>query len=174
MGNQKHVPYGRGMPPDALPDSRVEVLVDSLVQTSFRITSVLTRVGAEHDISLTQMRMLGILVDHRVRVTDLAAHMGLDKSTMSGLIDRAERRGLVRRVKNIDDGRTVDVIIDAAGLELAQTAYREVHEAISPATGRLDRRQTESLIKLLGLMLAAPQATSSRPRDVGHARERTE
>jgi DNA-binding MarR family transcriptional regulator len=140
----------------------VEVLVDSLVQTSFRITSVLTRIGAEHDLSLTQIRMLGILVDHRVRVTDLAAHMGLDKSTMSGLIDRAERRGLVRRAKNPDDGRAIDVLIDEAGLELARKAYREVHEAISPATDRLDRRQTESLIKLLGLMLTAPQPISSR------------
>ncbi|WP_306213441.1 MarR family winged helix-turn-helix transcriptional regulator [Actinoplanes sp. RD1] len=127
--------------------------MDSLVQTSFRITSVLTRIGAEHDLSLTQMRMLGILVDHRVRVTDLATHMGLDKSTMSGLIDRAERRGLVRREKNPDDGRAIDVLIDAAGLELARQAYREVHEAMSPAVDRLDRRQTESLIKLLGLWL---------------------
>lgn len=160
------------MSPDALPESRVDVLVDSLVQTSFRITGVLTRVAAEHDISLTQMRMLGILIDHRVRVTDLAAHMGLDKSTMSGLIDRAERRGLVRRVKNVDDGRAVDVIIDAAGLELAQAAYREVHEAVSPAAGELDRRQTESLIKLLGLMLAVPQATSPRRRDDGDVRGR--
>jgi DNA-binding MarR family transcriptional regulator len=144
------------------PSSRGEVLVDSLVQTSFRITSVLTRVGAEHDLSLTQIRMLGILVDRRVRVSDLAAHMGLDKSTMSGLIDRAERRGLVRRAKNPDDGRAIDVLIDEAGLELARKAYREVHEAVSPAADRLDRRQTESLIKLLGLMLAAPQPAPSR------------
>jgi len=148
------------MPSEALPDPRVEVLVDALVQTSFRITSVLTRIGAEHDMSLTQVRMLGILTDHRVRVTDLAAYLGLDKSTMSGLIDRAERRGLVRRERNPDDGRAVDVMIAPAGLELAQAAYREVRETISPATGQLDRRQTESLIKLLGIMLAAPQAIS--------------
>ncbi|MEV6345900.1 MarR family transcriptional regulator [Actinoplanes sp. NPDC051851] len=143
-------------------DARLETLVDSLVQTSFRITSVLTRIGAEHDMSLTQMRMLGILVDRRVRVTDLAAHMGLDKSTLSGLIDRAERRGLVRREKNPDDGRAVDVMIDAAGLELARAAYREVHEAIAPATGRLDRRQIESLTRLLGIMLEAPPPAPAR------------
>lgn len=146
------------MPSDALPDPRVAVLVDALVQTSFRITSLLTRIGAEHDLSLTQVRMLGILTDRRVRVTDLAAYLGLDKSTMSGLIDRAERRGLVRRERNPDDGRAVDVMIAPAGLELAQAAYREVREVLSPATGQLDRRQTESLIKLLGIMLAAPQA----------------
>jgi len=150
------------MPSDALPDPRATVLVDALVQTSFRITGVLTRIGAEHDMSLTQVRMLGILTDRRVRVTDLAAYLGLDKSTMSGLIDRAERRELVRREKNPDDGRAVDVMITPAGLELAEAAYREVRETISPATGQLDRRQTESLIKLLGILLAAPQAISLR------------
>jgi DNA-binding MarR family transcriptional regulator len=148
------------MSPAAPPGSRMEVLVDSLVQISFRITSVLTRVGAEHDMSLTQMRMLRILDDRRVRVTDLAAHMGLDKSTLSGLIDRAERRGLVRRERNPGDGRAIDVLIDAAGLELAQTAYREVNKAVSSAAGHLDRRQAESLIKLLDLMLAASQTTT--------------
>ena len=146
--------------------------MDALVQMSFRITSVLTRIGAEHDLSLTQVRMLGILTDRRVRVTDLAAYLGLDKSTLSGLIDRAERRGLVRREKNPDDGRAVDVMIAPAGLELSQAAYREIRETLSPAIGQLDRRQTESLIKLLGLMLAAPQAISPAPRDWTHAEQR--
>jgi DNA-binding MarR family transcriptional regulator len=147
------------MSPDAQSGSRTETLVDALVQASFRVTGVLTRIGSEHDMSLTQMRMLGVLTDRRVRVTDLAAHLGLDKSTMSGLIDRAERRELVRREKNPDDGRVVDVLIAPAGLKLAHSAYREVREALSAATSSLDRRQTDVLIKLLGILLAAPQAT---------------
>ena len=81
--------------------------------------------------------------------------LGQTMSTLSGLIDRAERRGLVRREKNPDDGRAIDVLIAPAGLALAPAAYRQVHEALSAETGRLDRRQTESLIKLLGLMLGA-------------------
>lgn len=153
------MPYAGGMP-DSPP--RDETLVDVLVQTSFRITTVLTRIGAEHDMSLTQMRMLGILTDRRVRVSDLAAYLGLDKSTLTGLIDRAERRRLVRREKNPDDGRAVDVMIAPAGQELAHSAYQQVREAIAPSTGKLDRRQTESLIKLLGTMLEAPPPTARR------------
>ena len=147
----------KGMPSAPPPDARLEVLVDCLVQISFRVTGVLARVGAEHDLSLTQMRMLGILDDRRVRVTDLAAYMGLDKSTLSGLIDRAERRGLVRRERNPEDGRAIDVLIDAAGRELARAAYLEVNKAVSTDADHLDRRQTESLIKLLNLMLAPSQ-----------------
>ncbi|MGY1962144.1 MarR family transcriptional regulator [Nocardia gipuzkoensis] len=62
--------------------------------------AVLTRIGSEHDLSLTQLRLLGLLRDRRPRMTDLAAFLGLDKSTMSGLVERAERRGLVARGKS--------------------------------------------------------------------------
>ncbi|MBT0773200.1 MarR family transcriptional regulator [Kineosporia sp. J2-2] len=145
------------------PEPVVEPLVDVLVQTTFRITTALIRVGAEHDLSLTQLRVLGILRDHRVRVTELAAHLGLDKSTMSGLIDRAEKRGLVRRERNAEDRRAVDVMIAPAGLALAETAYREVTQAVSAETGRLDPAQADELAGLLRIMLSAPQAVVQRP-----------
>ncbi|ERK69221.1 hypothetical protein N136_04459, partial [Leifsonia aquatica ATCC 14665] len=76
-------------------DTPDDALVDALVQTSFVVTGVLTRVAAERDLSLTQLRMLGVLRDRRPRMAQLAALLGLDKSTVSGLIERAERRGLV-------------------------------------------------------------------------------
>lgn len=35
------------------------------MRTSFRIMAVLTRIGSEHDLSLTQLRLLGLLRDRR-------------------------------------------------------------------------------------------------------------
>ena len=80
---------------------------------------MLSRIGAEHDLSLTQLRVLGILRDRRIRMSELADYLGLDKSTISGLVDRAEKRGLVQRAPNPADGRAVDVFLTAAGTELA-------------------------------------------------------
>ncbi len=62
-------------------------LVDVIVQTSFVTMAVLNRVAAEHDLSLTQLRVLAILRDRRLRMTELARYLGLDKSTMTGLVD---------------------------------------------------------------------------------------
>jgi len=72
-------------------------LVDALVRSSFAVMAVLSRIGAEHDLSLTQLRMLGILRDRRVKMSELADHLGLDKSTISGLVSRAEKRHLIER-----------------------------------------------------------------------------
>jgi MarR family transcriptional regulator, lower aerobic nicotinate degradation pathway regulator len=141
-----------------------DALVDSLVRSSFQVMGVLTRIGAENDLSLTQLRVLGILVDRRLRMTDLATYLGLDKSTMSGLIDRAEQRGLLARAKNPDDGRVVDVFITDAGLELTRRLQEEGRHALAPATGRLNPEQHDQLIDLLEIVLTPPVTANLRSR----------
>ncbi|MFC9329535.1 MarR family winged helix-turn-helix transcriptional regulator [Kitasatospora sp. NPDC057015] len=139
-----------------------DALLDGLVRSAFQIMGVLTRIGAEHDLSLTQLRVLGILRDRRPRMSDLAAFLGLDKSTLSGLIDRAERRGLLARGANPDDKRVVDVLITDAGRELIGKLHQEVREALAPATGRLDAQQRRQLADLLEPVLTPPLPLTPR------------
>ena len=125
-------------------------LVDALVQASFMTMAVLSKVGAEHDLSLTQLRVLAILRDRRVRMRRLADYLGLEKSTMTGLVDRAERRGLLHRAPNADDGRAVDVFLSPAGAELADRLYARVSRALSPLTSELTpagQRQLQTLLE---------------------------
>jgi DNA-binding MarR family transcriptional regulator len=134
-------------------EDSVTALIDALVRNTFQVTAVLTRISAENDLSLTQLRVLGILRDRRLRVTELAAYLGLDKSTMSGLIDRAERRGLLARGKNPYDGRAVDVYMTPAGHELTQRLFVEGRHTLAPAIGRLTTDQREQLLGLLEVLL---------------------
>ena len=59
------------------------------MQTSFLTMATLSRIAADNDLSLTQLRVLAILRDRRLRMAELAAYLGLDKSTMTGLVARA-------------------------------------------------------------------------------------
>jgi DNA-binding MarR family transcriptional regulator len=120
---------------------------------------VLSRIGAENDLSLTQMRVLGILRDRRLRMTDLADHLGLERSTLSGLVDRAERRGLLARAKNAGDGRAVDVFMTTAGSELAERVHADVTRALLPLTGHLDAAERQALTRLLESGLAVRTRT---------------
>jgi DNA-binding MarR family transcriptional regulator len=135
-------------------DRSEDALVDALVQTSFVVMGVLTRVAAERDLSLTQLRMLGVLRDRRPRMAQLAALLGLDKSTVSGLIERAERRGLVRRTPSTDDARAVEVEATDEGLALARDGAEQVREALRPLLGTMDARGRSSLTRELESMLA--------------------
>ncbi|MBO3737613.1 MarR family winged helix-turn-helix transcriptional regulator [Actinoplanes flavus] len=134
-------------------EDSVDTLLDALVRYTFQVTGVLTRIGAANDLSLTQLRVFGILRDRRPRVTELAAYLGLDKSTMSGLIDRAERRGLLAREKNPTDRRAVDVFLTPAGHELTRRLYGEARDFLAPDLDRLRPDQREQLTALLRPLL---------------------
>src|ERR1700679_1570676 len=109
-------------------------LIDALVQTSFITMSALSKLAADNDLSLTQLRVLGILRDRRLRMTALADFLGLDKSTMTGLVARAEGRGLLERARNPDDGRAVDVFLSVSGVELGERIFRDMEQFLSRAT----------------------------------------
>ncbi|WP_067833712.1 MarR family winged helix-turn-helix transcriptional regulator [Nocardia lijiangensis] len=139
-----------------------DALEDALVRTSFRVMAVLTRIGSEHDLSLTQLRLLGLLRDRRPRMTDLAAFLGLDKSTMSGLVERAERRGLVARGKSPQDRRVVDVFITPMGSELVQRVQEEIHAALAPYTARLAADDRQVLTQLLDSLSGRPTGDAGK------------
>jgi DNA-binding MarR family transcriptional regulator len=133
-------------------------LVDVIVQTSFATMAVLNRVAAEHDLSLTQLRVLAILRDRRLRMTELARYLGLDKSTMTGLVDRAEKRGLLRRARDPADGRVVDVFLSADGALAAERGHEQIARLLAPMTGTLSRADQHRVQTLLAAMLGGRPA----------------
>ena len=150
--NTNFVKYAAPMTPQTrteVASARDTAFVDALAQSSFIVMEVLTRVGAAHDLSLTHMRVLGILRDRRPWMAELADFLGLEKSTMSGLIDRAEQRGLVVRERSASDRRAVDVFMTKAGRELAARVEDDVRRGVAPAIVRLGVQQVDTLTKLL-------------------------
>ncbi|MGD8193152.1 MarR family winged helix-turn-helix transcriptional regulator [Herbiconiux sp. P18] len=137
------------------PDGTTEqpLLVDALAQTAFVITSVLNRIAAENDFSLTQLRLLGVLRGRRPQMSRLAAYLGLEKSTLSGLVERAERRGLVARGRSSTDGRAVEVYLTPAGEAAARRVQDDVRAAVLPETAALSAEERRTLRLLLERML---------------------
>jgi DNA-binding MarR family transcriptional regulator len=128
-------------------------VVDSLVLAAFTVIALLSRVAAEHDLSLTQLRVLAILRDREPTMAELAGYLGLERSSVSGLIDRAVKRGLVQRDASEDDGRAVRVSLTPDGRRLASVGAREIGELLEPMTGQLSQAERNRLSALLGKLL---------------------
>ncbi len=97
-------------------------LVDGLAQLSFVVHGILESRAAGRDLSVTQARLLGVLRDRLPNMNELASLLGLDKSSVTGLVDRAERRGLVARVPSTQDKRAILVRLTDEGRELVASA----------------------------------------------------
>src|SRR5690606_5973551 len=135
--------------PDSPTPSPDEELADALMTSAFVTMAIVNRTGAEHDPSLSLMRVLGILWDRRPRMTELADYLGLEKQTMSGLIARAEKRGLVARAPNKEDGRATDVFLTSEGARLVRLLREQGQQALAPAIERLSAAERKRLRELL-------------------------
>ncbi|MET7994692.1 MarR family transcriptional regulator [Amycolatopsis sp. NPDC005232] len=130
-------------------------IVDGLAQLSFLVQGELAHVAAEHGLSLAQLRLLGILRDRTPGMQELARHLELDKSSTTGLVTRAERRGLVQRTPAPHDGRGVLVSLTPEGHALAREGEAEVGRRLVALTAGLTEVQRSRLAQLASFVVAA-------------------
>jgi len=139
-------------------------LRDALVELSFAVGDVLTRAAAPHHLSVTQLRLLGILTDRIPAMTAIAEHLGLDRSSVTGLVARAEQRGLVTRTTSADDARVTLVAITIEGRRLigriGVTVAAELEALMAPASAA-DR---DRVVKVVTAVLGARPSPIGPPR----------
>jgi MarR family transcriptional regulator, lower aerobic nicotinate degradation pathway regulator len=146
--------------------------VDGLAQLSFVISGLLERRAAEHDLSLAATRLLGVLRDREPTMNELARLLDLDKSSVTGLVDRAERRGLVARAPSPADRRAVLVRLTDAGRGLMSEAAGLFTADVSAMLDRLTPRDQAALARIVSRLLVAHAAdrgidlfATAEPRD---------
>ena len=138
--------------------------VDGLVQLSFQVQSVLAKTAARHDLTVPQVRLLGILRDREPGMLQLARHLGLDKSSVTGLVDRAERRGLVQRASTVEDGRAVRVCATALGRQLTEQVGAEIELRIQALGNELKAADQRTLTRLVSGIIAGFETNTNQPR----------
>jgi DNA-binding MarR family transcriptional regulator len=129
-------------------------LLDGLVQLSFAVQSAIVRVADGHELSLVQVRLLGILRDREPAMLALATFLNLDKSSVTGLVDRAERRGLVRRTATPEDRRTVRVALTDQGRQLTQKLALQMERELSLLVQGLSEAHRRRLLTIASRIVA--------------------
>src|ERR1700722_6288391 len=129
--------------------------VDSMAQLSFVVHGLLERRAAQQDLSIVQMRLLGVLRDRTPTMNELTRLLELDKSSITGLVDRAERRGLVTRVPSKTGGRSVQVQVTREGRSIGNRVAAGFEEDISRFLGPLSDAERAQLSGLATRVLVA-------------------
>lgn len=84
------------------------------------------------------------------RASELARHLGLDKSTMSRHIAALEREGLIERVEDPADGRAALVRLSAEGRSSLTEARTERREALFGLLAGWSEQDRRDFARLLG------------------------
>ncbi|HEX4421601.1 MAG TPA: MarR family transcriptional regulator [Kofleriaceae bacterium] len=133
-------------------------LIDGLFQLSFLLQACLARIAAEHDLSLVQVRLLGILRDREPGMLELARYLELEKSSLSGLVDRAENRGLVERIQSPSDRRATTIRVTARGRKLSRVIADAVRVEVDALVQPLPKADQDRLAALVRHVLPAGPA----------------
>jgi DNA-binding MarR family transcriptional regulator len=79
----------------------------------------------------------------------LATHLGVSPSTVTGLVDRLVRQGLVRRGEDREDRRLVRNMLTPEGIRTVGELERQSRDLMQSILTRLDDRQLAQLVTAL-------------------------
>ena len=126
-----------------------------LADLALLVQGVRERNARRHDLSPSLARLLSLLGGRAPTVNELATLLGLDKSSASGLIDRAQRRGLVRRVPSQLDRRSVRVRLTKQGSDLSEALSSSFAKGVADLLDPLPDEDRQTLSASLSAVLSA-------------------
>ena len=125
-------------------------IVAALVRTTFLVNAVYAEAAREHGLTHQQGQLLCVLMARPYNMGELSSLLGLAKSSLTGLVDRTERNGLVRRESDLQDTRTIRVALTPRGGRVAEEFYDEACRRIDMLPETLGSDEREVLAGLLG------------------------
>ncbi|MER5207613.1 MarR family transcriptional regulator [Streptomyces sp. NPDC002825] len=117
-----------------------------------------TVAAASENLTASQGKALTVLRRGPAAMRALAETMTCDASNMTGIIDRLEKRGLVRREPGAADRRVKYVTLTPEG-ERVTDAIRAKMRTTQEGLDRLDSQDRDTLYTLLERVFTSPPAT---------------
>jgi DNA-binding MarR family transcriptional regulator len=123
----------------AVPESRYDLQVFQSMRRIIRAVDIYSRkLKATCRLTAPQLICLLNIVDHkRTTATKIAREVFLTPSTVVGVLDRLEARGLVIRSRDTNDRRVVNVTATETGTQLASSAPSPLQDSLASALARL-------------------------------------
>lgn len=141
--------------------SEVTELAAGLVRLAHLVQHVFADVSRSYDLTPQQTQLLCVLVDGPFGMTELSRSLHLEKSSLTGLVDRVERRGLVTRVRDDRDRRACRIELTAHGASLGAAAHAEVTDRLDAMADDLPPTDRDHLTTTIAALLAPhPTATA--------------
>ena len=147
----------------------ISEIMDNIRRVFQAVNDKSKKAARETGITGPQLWAIKVIGDlSPVRVSDLAARMYLNPSTVVGILDRLESRGLVQRNRSDDDRRVVRVQLTRVGKELLVRAPEVASGLLVNGLETLTSKELnnieaglDKLVSILGAQKLPPQLTLS-------------
>jgi DNA-binding MarR family transcriptional regulator len=145
---------GIDVPDEALADSTRWIIwyLRRLVQAGDIYNKELSR---DYRVSQPQLSCLLALKEYgALSLGKLSKYVLVQPSTVTGIIDRLEQKGLVRRVRNSQDRRVITIELTESGQQFTDEAPSAIPPSIVRGLRRLSAEDRRKIVKGLGTLVA--------------------
>jgi DNA-binding MarR family transcriptional regulator len=147
----------------------ISIVVRLLAAQNLLLTAL--RRGLGPDLSLARFDLLAQLArEDGQTLAQLSRRMLVTAGNLTGLVDRAERDGIVERRPDPNDRRLTRVSLTARGQKLAQKAIARHAELAEEILGPLQAKEREELRRLLGRLREALDIAVEPPQSKPNGR----
>ncbi|WP_432938229.1 MarR family winged helix-turn-helix transcriptional regulator [Kribbella sp. CA-253562] len=126
----------------------------SLVRLTHLVHTLYAEVGRGCDLTTAQAQMLCSLGSRPTGMAELSAILGVERSSLTGLVDRAEHRGLVVRQPDPADRRAVKVTLTAEGMDALERFHKELTIKLEQLLTELPAKEREQFTGTLRRLVA--------------------
>lgn len=95
-----------------------------------------------------------------MKISELGRCLGLEPSTMTGLVDRMERDGLVYRDDDPDDRRSLRVFLSSRGVKIQKDALSAANAAIGDVLSAIEESALEACAQTLQEILKTMEGSA--------------
>lgn len=107
------------------------------------------------NLTVAQAHFLSCLYERDARLArEVASELGVDAATLTPMIDRLERQGLIRRCPHPDDRRAIRLCLEPAALALRDDLHACLGRATQALTSRFAPAELDTLLSLLQRLVA--------------------
>lgn len=132
-----------------------------------RVTKELAR---RADLTGPQLTVVKLLEQSGgVSLSELSERIRAQNSTVTGIVDRMEREGLVVRERSKEDRRVVFIRLTTKGRRLAEDIPVEPMDLFRGALQNLPQTETRELVRILGKVARCVQETVKEGVGIGAA-----
>ena len=131
---------------------------DGLIRLCRLVQGINARISDRHDLTPVQAKLICVLAFGPRGMAELARCFGVEKATLTGLVDRAEQRGLVRRSPVSGDRRALHVTLTDTGRRAATAFDAEATEELNYLLSSLPSRDREHFRRSMAKIIAGRQA----------------
>jgi len=134
------------------PDQTKQIIfsIRRLIQASELYTKELNK---KYQISAAQLNCILTLYEYGpLPPSKIAQHMMVKSSTVTGVVDRLEKKGIAERMRNSPDRRVIIIQLTEAGKKLAQNAPPPIQQKIIDGLKQTEKAKIEQIVRSLNML----------------------